>query len=668
MENLNVLEFFSRLFNSPANVIVLETSAGLRQQQMSPAQSCESLSHMKMFLLDCSFDRGGPWAGVSDLFASLLPEITQTRPDLLDAHSLELVYILPRLRRSLTVRSPSLTDLAGPEERTRNYPADRAIRIVHGLIELLDEWKTCIDPKGVWRLVCDSYDNGGAMGRCFVQELMRRRSAGYQLTAAVGLGHGTAVRSTFSPALSLEAMRLELPSTAAKELSSSEAERIATDIETKIGDDPIELQVHLPALLNLWTIAGRSEKVFRLRYFGLSKYNTLGMYADGIHYSTGLLDLAGKYAADNEPLQWAIVLKLLMSYVALGDVETCLELAEKHGAELVKHRPEWQGQFYYMLAMFHGRYKKPREYARAEEFLALGLKAIEASALPHGDRHFQYVFNRNGLAMIRNFQGRHQDAIELCKSGILRLNEHLGADKHRLHRSVLLYNIAQVYVATGAHAEAISYYSAAMEMDPNYSEYYNERGSIFLKLGRLQEALADYQRAITLSPPYFEVFTNLGQCYRLLGKMEDAVAAYSRALDLQPNHVLAIIGRAKAYDGLGEVDSAIADYTFALEYEPSQWELYASRGVMYYERHELEMSLADFNRAIELKDNNSDLYQNRATVLGDLGRRSDAAADIDAALRFTTDPEELLSLQLRADELRGETLAASLDAPLPVRA
>src|SRR5207248_1480612 len=124
------------------------------------------------------------------------------------------------------------------------------------------------------------------------------------------------------------------------------------------------------------------------------------------------------------------------------------------------------------------------------------------------------------LAMIRNFQGRGQDAIKLCQDGIEHLNMHLGTEKHRLHRSVLLYNIAQVYRVAGSHGEAIKYYSATIEMDPNYSEYYNERGSIFLQMGLLEEAHRDYLKAIELSPPYFEVFTNLGQCYRKMNSME----------------------------------------------------------------------------------------------------------------------------------------------------
>jgi len=120
--------------------------------------------------------------------------------------------------------------------------------------------------------------------------------------------------------------------------------------------------------------------------------------------------------------------------------------------------------------------------------------------------------------MIRNFQRRPEEAIELCRSGFAYLNENLDANEHRLHRSILLYNIAQVYAATGAHEEALEYYAGTIEMDPNYSEYYNDRANVLLQMDRLEEAKADYLQAIELSPPYFEVFTNLGQCYRRRAK------------------------------------------------------------------------------------------------------------------------------------------------------
>jgi tetratricopeptide (TPR) repeat protein len=303
-----------------------------------------------------------------------------------------------------------------------------------------------------------------------------------------------------------------------------------------------------------------------------------------------------------------------------------LKLAENH--------PRRLAQLFYLMAMFYARFQKPRDFAKGEEYLELSLRAIAEADFTEAERHFQVVFNRNGLAMIRNFQGRFQEAIDLCRAGSVRLDEHLSAEEHRLHRSILTYNTAQVYAAVGSYELAIKHFSQAIAMDPNYSEYYNDRGSVYLRLGLLEEARADYGLAIELSPPYFEVFTNLGQCYRRIGVMTKAIEAYSRALDLEPAQVLALLGRAKSHEELGHVPEAIADYTSALALDLTLWEALASRGVMHYEAGDPASALADFDHALELRPGQPDLYENRATVLADLGRQQEAVLDRETVSRL----------------------------------
>lgn len=94
-----------------------------------------------LFTLRCHFDEGGPWAGTRDLFRALRPALEGEAAELLSKHDYELVHVLPELKQTLGVRNPSLTDIASTEERVRNYPADRAVRIVHGLIDLLIAFK-----------------------------------------------------------------------------------------------------------------------------------------------------------------------------------------------------------------------------------------------------------------------------------------------------------------------------------------------------------------------------------------------------------------------------------------------------------------------------------------------------------------------------------------------
>jgi tetratricopeptide (TPR) repeat protein len=144
-------------------------------------------------------------------------------------------------------------------------------------------------------------------------------------------------------------------------------------------------------------------------------------------------------------------------------------------------------------------------------------------------------------------------------------------------------------------------------MDPHYSEYYNERGNLYMHEGRLAEALADYIRAIDLSSPYYEVFTNLGQCHRKMGQMEAAVAAYTRSLEPEPSHTLALLGRAQANEALAQRTEAIRDYTAAIEHDPTQWDALACCGVLFYETGRLEESLRDLETASLMNPKNVDI-------------------------------------------------------------
>ncbi|MFL6387942.1 MAG: tetratricopeptide repeat protein [Terriglobales bacterium] len=611
----------------------------------------------RTFMISSDFDVGGVWAGVKDLFLALLPDIREQRPDLVQQHAYELVLLLPQLRRSLNVANPTLTDLASEEEKTRNYAADRAFRVVHGLIDLFSTWKKMHEPDIHWTIVCDDYDAASSIAVRFFRELMRR-TEGFQinLVAATCVGGGEDARTWFNVSRPREILKIDLPVTPAENSDGSEAQQLADELEMRIGTDRLEMQIHLPDLIRLWKSAGRSDKVVYWKYFGLATYCNLGFYEDALHYAEDLLPLAVQCKPNDARLQSWIIIKSLHGHIGARNIHAALKLAYEEGMKLLDQAPPiWRSQLLYLIAILHARYEQPRNLAKGEECLNRALAVIQESDLPDSERYFHSVFNRNGVAMIRSFQGRHQEALELCRMGIEELNTHLDPGKHQLHRSVLFYNIAQVHSALGSCEDAIKYYSMAMAMDPNYSEYHNERGSVFLRMGRLQEARADYLRAIELSPPYSEVFVNLGQCYREMGAMADAIEAYSRALDLEPDLMLAILGRAKAHEELGHVGQAIADYTAALAKDSGQWEVLASRGVTNYEAGNLLAALADFGRAIELKADHIDLYQNRAIVFTDLHRFHAAEQDLKTALALHPTMEDRKALESRLEAVQRAT-------------
>ena len=100
MESSNII--LSKPAQPSPSVLVVEAPSGNgRRHWIERHLQQAAESGTRVFDLSCHFDAGGPWAGVNTLFSRLLPEIQGQCPDLVQRHSLELVYILPQLRRQL---------------------------------------------------------------------------------------------------------------------------------------------------------------------------------------------------------------------------------------------------------------------------------------------------------------------------------------------------------------------------------------------------------------------------------------------------------------------------------------------------------------------------------------------------------------------------------------
>jgi tetratricopeptide (TPR) repeat protein len=628
--------------------------------------SVEELSRLlpessTLFTLRCHFDEGGPWAGTRDLFRMLLPTLESAATDLLARHDYELVHVLPDLKPRLGIRNPSLTDLASNEERVRNYPADRALRIVHGLIDLMITLKEGSDDtaRKTWVLLCVDYDCAGHITQTFFQELMRR--AGTRLHLLLIPTSGAGHVPDFSPALSRRALPFGIEAPGSPEPpDQAKAAELARALETEVSDTLVSTG-QIPDLIRLWKIAKRPDKTFEWRSKALHAFNTLGLYADAIRYGEPAREFFQSTGSRMVGGRWGIFFKLFMCYIATNALEAAQRIAEEDVLTDQGDASEaaMRIRLCYLMGMLHARYLPVRDFATGERYLELGLTYLEKASLPESEHFFQLVFNRNGLAMVRSFQGRHQEALALCREGWELLDKHLDPGQHRLHRSVLLYNMAQVYAQIESFDLAIEHYSAAMRMDPNYSEYYNERGNLLLKLGRLEEAFQDYRRAIELGPPYFEVWSNLGQCCRLRGRMDEAIAAYDRSLDLQPNQPMVWLVRAQALEALGRLDEAIATYNSALHLQPMLWPAFAGRAVLLYEQGKVHECLADLDRAVSLAPEEPDVYQNRAVAYGDLGRHQEASRDLRRYLELRPDAADRAEVEARLRDLASTLAPAS---------
>ncbi|HYH81249.1 MAG TPA: tetratricopeptide repeat protein, partial [Longimicrobium sp.] len=518
-------------------VIVVEGRRGRERSRVLERWVAQAAREgVPALLLPCDLNATGMWAGVSTLIASVFPALRQADPTVLERNAIELAAVVPALMlRSAPVKS--LTDTSEGVEAVRNYAVDRAYRIPHGLVDVLDALFHAAPDALPRVLVCDDFECAGSLGRRFFHELMRRRGEAFGLTLVLVVEPGTEDAALEPLRLGADArrVRLDVRADAAAERSPAQATILAQELERQVKGDFETMESRLPELIRLWRESEHPENAYQWEAFALGRFNHRGFYEDALAYADPVLEhLDVTATGDGYFTRTNLVGSIFGCLVAAGQAGRAHQVVKEHGYDRIDE-PTDRARICYIMAMLHARFLPERDLAQAEAYIVEGLRLLERPDVRPENRDFLQVFLNNGLALVRHRQGRAEEAVTLCREGIAHLDEHMVEDRHKLHRSVLLYNIAQVYTATRDYERALEYFAAAMRLDPNYSEYFNERGNVYLKLGRHDEAIRDYHEAMRLSPPYHEVWTNLGQCLRRLGRLDDAERAYARAIDLDPS-------------------------------------------------------------------------------------------------------------------------------------
>ncbi len=615
-------------FAAGAHVVVLEAAAGAarRERLEAWARGCEDRPGWSGWLLSADTARGGVWAGLNAWLEALLPRLEATAPQLVVRHDQELTQVLPLLRARIRPRFIPLTESAARDEAVRNYAADRAYRIGHGVIELLEAWHAA-SGGGRWAVACDDFDRRGAIVADFFRHLVRRRgdALGLVLVAAVDPGQGDAVAAEMAPFARVTRVAMELEPGPDDAPDPAEAAARAAAMEAWVREDTAYVRAHGHEVIGLWEAAGRADRAADWHAMVMGLLTQAGFYADALRHAEvvranlHLFDRPGFFFT-----RAALVDKLQVLYVTSGRLDEALAVLQAEGLDRLTD-PAERARVLYQLAMLHGRHLPRRDPALAERCLDQALAEVERAEMDPEERAFLTGFLLNGLAYLRFRQGNAPEAIELSHGNSERLERELPPGRHRLHRSVLLYNAGQVYAQAGAVDEAVRHFTAAMEMDPYYSEYYNDRGNLYLKQGRAAEAEPDYRRAIELSPPYPEVWFNLGQCLARLGRADEAEAAWERAVDLDPARAEPWVNLARARHARGERERALAAYAAAVAADPRNAFVLANRAAVRFELGRLDDAAADLARAVELAPGHDALRRNHERVLDALARRRDAA-------------------------------------------
>ncbi len=129
-------------------------------------------------------------------------------------------------------------------------------------------------------------------------------------------------------------------------------------------------------------------------------------------------------------------------------------------------------------------------------------------------------------------------------------------------------NLGGAYEDAGRTAEAISEFTEAVTIRPDFAEGHYNLGRAFDKAGRLPEAIDAYGRALAINPAYGEARYNLGNSLLRAGRAEEAIVQYREALRLGLDDAPTHNNLGIALSRTGRTAEAIAEYREALRIRP----------------------------------------------------------------------------------------------------
>ena len=187
---------------------------------------------------------------------------------------------------------------------------------------------------------------------------------------------------------------------------------------------------------------------------------------------------------------------------------------------------------------------------------------------------------------------------------------------------------------------AITHYTNAIELKPDFANVYNNRGYTYADKGELDNAIKDYTTAIQLQPYLADAYNGRGSAYADKGELDNAIRDYTTAIQLRHNFAIAYNNRGNAYTDKGELDNAIRDHTKAIELKPDFAAIYRNRGDVYKVKGDFDSAINDYNAAIKLQPDDAGAYNNRGNAYQEQGDFDKAIQDYTQAIQLNPDYAE----------------------------
>src|SRR5438270_878271 len=122
-----------------------------------------------------------------------------------------------------------------------------------------------------------------------------------------------------------------------------------------------------------------------------------------------------------------------------------------------------------------------------------------------------------------------------------------GGKENKRNTAIAFNNRGIAYYAKDDYDNAISDFSEAISLDPNYADALQSRASAYSDKGDHDHAIADYNESIRLNQKNPIAFNNRCDELLLIGQVQAAISDCNESLRQRPSHANTLMHRGNAY-------------------------------------------------------------------------------------------------------------------------
>jgi tetratricopeptide (TPR) repeat protein len=212
--------------------------------------------------------------------------------------------------------------------------------------------------------------------------------------------------------------------------------------------------------------------------------------------------------------------------------------------------------------------------------------------------------------------------------------------------------LAALFLEEGNTTQALIHYQAVLSGNPQDAKALVGTGYVWFTQGKNADAAAAYEEALRSNPSLAEAHYRLGELLLRQGSTEKAVSHLKQAVQMDFAYADAHVELGEAYEAESEWELALEQYLNAAAVDPNQLQRYYAMVADLLNRlgrhGAAEMALGDafskqsnwneaaahYAEAVKTNPGAAEFHLRLATALHNLGRESQARAELAAAMRL----------------------------------